>query len=196
MNFYKEFIKNRFALFIVSLSVWITSLLAGVYYVSIADKSGTEAIGEYIQNILSSDSAFFEVFKNGFGANLCFTLFLCISSALIILIPLTIFLIGFKGFSAGYTSAFIIKLYRLRGAVVSLGAIAVPLFFSLPAIFMMFMLSMETNIQNFHNHPGADIRLKSYSSYCFKMLLLFCYLTAISLAEAFISRGIFTFLTK
>jgi len=196
MNFYKEFIKKRFVLFAVSLSVWLASLLAGIYYVSIAGKTSADATRTYMQSILDADSTFFTVLKNGFSINLSFTLFLCISSAVIVLIPLTLFLIGFKGFSAGYTSAFIIKLYGLRGTAVSLGAIVIPLAFSLPAVFMMFILSMETNIQNFRTHPEADERLRIYSSYCLKMLLLFCWIMAVSIGEAFLSRGIFAFLTK
>ena len=185
-------------MFILSLSVWLSGLMAGMYFALSADKTIACDVDEYIQSIAGTNSGYFEVLKNGILTNLRYTAFLCLSSSFMVFMPLTAFLIGFKGFSAGYTASFIVRLYAVKGVAATVTGIILPLCLSLPVLFVMYVSCLEFPVKTFKLRSSISSleRWRMYLSYVAKMFVLFFVLSIITAAEAFLTPHFFSVLLK
>ena len=151
MSFYKEYIKEHNGLFIISFTLWLSAVFIGMYIAFSSDKALAEEIRQYIVSSVGGKHSFASVFKNGVITNFKYSLALIISSMSVVFLPAAAFLIAFKGFSAGFTSMFLIKLYGLSGLGTSLTAVVIPLVFSLPG-----------GVYNF----GAENSMNTYETTC------------------------------
>ncbi len=196
MNFFKTYIKEHYALFLIVLVLWLGTLFLGMYAAFSVKSQVALDITEYIESTLKGGKGFFSVFKNGIATNFKFTLLLCVSSSFLILLPLSFFLIGFKGFAAGFAASFIIRIYGFKGMAVTLTAVVLPLFFSMPVYFMMFISSLHFPISTFAQRKQILLgeRWKMYVSFMTKMLILFLLLSIITVAESLLSPYFFSVL--
>lgn len=197
MNFYKEYIKEHYGLFIISFTLWLSAVFIGMYIAFSSDKALAEEIRQYIVSSVGGKHSFASVFKNGVITNFKYSLALIISSMSVVFLPAAAFLIAFKGFSAGFTSMFLIKLYGLSGLGTSLTAVVIPLVFSLPVLFMMFVLSLYTPISIFTSRRqiSAEEKWKIQFSYIIKIFILFFLLCLINIFEALVSPWCFSAIT-
>lgn len=194
MKYYKEYIKEHHTLFMISFILWICAVFMGIYISFTSDAALSESIREYISSSLSSQNGFLSVFKNGVITNFKYSMALIISAMSVIFIPFTLFLIAFKGFSAGFTSMFLIRLYGISGLGTSLTAVVIPLFFSLPVLFMMFVSSLYTPIYTFKKKSeiSAEEKWKIQFSYIIKIFILFLLLCLVTVFEALVSPVCFS----
>ena len=198
MNFFKSYIKQHSGLFVFVFAIWLASAIAGICVAMKADSDTAKDIAAYIETMLRSKNGFKAVLKNGITTDFNYTLLLCISSSLIVFVPFCVLLIGFKGFSAGFTASFIIRLFSLKGVGVTLTTVVLPLFLTLPLWFMMFMQSMDFPISTFklRKRISSNDRWKMHLYYLAKMLVLFTLIIPVTLLEAFLSPYMFSVLTK
>ena len=196
MNIYKNYIKEHYAIFLIVFSIWLSSLFLGMYVAFCADADAAADITKYIEATLSEGKGFFAVFKNGIGENFKYTLLLCIASSFLILLPVSVLLIGFKGFATGFTASFIIRSYGFRGMAVTITTVALPLVFTMPVYIIMFMSSLHFPIHTFaiRKQILSSERWAMHISYMTKMLILFFILSIITVAEAFLSPYFFSVL--
>ena len=193
MKFYKNYIKDHFATFTVSSIIWIVSLFIGMYVALTIDEDSAKDVDLYIQSIINAKNSYFLVLKNGFITNFQYTFLLCVSSSFLLFLPFSLMLIGFKGFAAGFTSSSIIRLYALKGVAATITGIVLPLCFSLPVLFIMFVSTLEFPICTFRlrNRISSGERWKMYFTNVAKMSVLFLLLSFITAIEAFLSPKFF-----
>lgn len=196
MNFYKAYIKNHLSFFILSFALWLLSAFAGIYAAFAAEGFAAQNVAGYISSVADAEKSFGAIFKNGLITNFKYTLFMCISSSFVVLLPVSLFLIGFKGFSAGFTSMFLIRLFGIKGVGASLFSVVLPLFLSLPPLSLMFVICLCHPIESFKMRKRITSEEKGVMQlkHIGKMLVLYAVLCAISLFEAVLSPLCFNLL--
>jgi len=193
MDYFKCYIKDHFFAFCLSLGIWITCVLLGSFAALGADSNSARDTDLYIQSIVNDRQGYFEVLINGITNNFWHTLILCASSSFLILLPCTLFLIAFKGFSTGFSASFIIRLYALKGVAATIAAVVMPLCFSLPVYFVMYISSMEFPLNTFRlrKEISSSERWRMYLYHTAKLFVLFMILNVITSVEAFLSPKLF-----
>lgn len=198
MNFYKLYIKEHFFVFCLALGILVSCVLLGMFTAFTANADSLTEVDSYIQSIIGTKKSYFSVLKNGITNNFRCTLTLCVASAFVLLLPCTFLVIAFKGFSTGFAASFIIRLYALKGVAATITAVVLPLFFSLPVYFVMYISCVDFPLQTFklRKEISSSARWKMYVSHLIKMLVLFMALNFITSIEAFFSQKLFNVLVK
>jgi len=194
MSFFKSYIKENFLLYAFVFVLYFAAAIIGIYWAMSAKEGYVSDITSYIQSVVGVKTAPLNVFKNGIASNFKYCLALCISASFIVFLPVCFFLIIFKGFSAGFASSFIIRLYGIKGLGVSLVSVVMPLFLSLPMWFIIYILSVQFSINTFklRKKISSHERWKMYVSYMAKVLVLFAFISIVTLIEAFLSPYVFS----
>ncbi|MBO5743376.1 MAG: hypothetical protein J6R68_03750 [Clostridia bacterium] len=189
MNFFKTYIKNHKLIFAISFILWLCASFFGIYLAFCAEKHTAENVAGYISSLSSAQKSFGAIFKNGVLTNFKYCLFLGISSSFYILFPATLFLICFKGFSSGFTSMFLIRLFGINGVGASFASIVFPLMLSLMPIFIMFTHCLEHQIGLFKKRKKLSSKERSEMllHHILKIFIIFVFLCVVSLLEAFLS---------
>lgn len=189
MNFFKTYIKNHKLIFTISFILWLSAAFLGIYIAFCAKNHTAENVAEYIAALSSTEKSFGSIFKNGVLTNFKYCLFLGISSSFYILFPASLFLICFKGFSSGFTSMFLIKLFGIKGVGASFISIVFPMALSLPPVFIMFTHCMEHQLVLFKKRKKLSSKEKSEMLlfHIFKIALIFVFLCVVSLLETFLA---------
>lgn len=173
--------------------IWLTALVCGVYCASKAEGKLFSDTSDYLLAVLSHKSGFFRILKTGISVNIRFLLTLLITSSFLPFAPLTVALIAFKGFSAGLTSVFLIRIMKLKGALIAAGTVAVPLAAIMPIMFLMFVSALKFPIERHKtvDKTTAAMRRQNYLRYIAEQGILTLMLCLISLGEALISQIMF-----
>ncbi len=189
MNFFKTYIKNHKLAFTISFILWLAASFFGIYLAFCAQKHTAEDVAGYISGLSSARKSFGAIFKNGVLTNFKYCLFLGISSSFYILFPASLFLICFKGFSSGFTSMFLIRLFGIKGVGASFISIVFPLMLSLLPIFIMFTQCLEHQIDLFKKRKKLSPKERSekHLVHILKIALIFVFLCLVSILEAFLS---------
>lgn len=198
MTFFKNYIREHYIIFLISLALWLCGVFLGMYIAFTAKADMAESLCEYIKSAVGENRGYFDTLKNGVATNFKYTLFLSISSLFLISLPVSAFLIGFKGFASGFASSFLIRQYGLEGIAVSLTTVVVPMFFSLPVYFMMFVSSLYFPLYTFKMRKQilSGERWSLNASFVAKMFILLLCLCAITAVEAFLSPFFLSVLGK
>ncbi len=198
MIFFKTYIKEHFFVFLISLSLWLCGVFLGIYASFNMASDITKHIGEYILTATEGNRGYFDTLKNGVWANLKYMSLISLSSLFLPFLPLTAFLIGFKGFSSGFVSSILVRLFAAEGIAVSITGVILPLVFSLPVYFAVFISCLDFPVNNFkmRNQIISAERRSLNVSFLLKMLILFLCLCIITALEAFLSPYFFSVLGK
>lgn len=189
MNFLKDYIKNHRLFLTISFILWLCASFLGIYLAFGAQKDIAKNVAEYITSLADAKKGFGAIFKNGLITNLKYCFFISISSSFFILFPATLLLICFKGFSAGFTSMFLIRLFGLKGIGASIWAIVFPLFLSLPALFLLFGECLEHPFILFKQRKKLTYQDKSrkHLAHIGKIFIIYLLLCLVSFLEAALS---------
>lgn len=189
MNFLKTYIKNHKLFLTLSFIIWLCASFWGIYFAFSAQNKLAKDVGLYISSLNTSQKGFWAIFKNGVLTNFKYCLFMSISSSFYILFPASLMLIGFKGFCAGFTSMFVVRLFGIKGALASLVSVVFPLFLSLPALFIMFAECMMNQALLFKRRKklSSGERGEILFSHILKIIIIFIMLCAVSLLESALS---------
>ncbi len=184
-----EYFKMHKALTVMCLAMWLVGAMLGIYIS--AKGVGTADLEAYISDISESDVSFLKIFLNGVSASLIFSVLMILSSLFVLLIPMAFLLMAFRGFASALGSGLLIGIFSVKGAWAALGAVVLPLVFSLPIQFMIFISSMNMALRlasaGGHLAPQKEL----IAAQLLRMLLLFSALCAISAFEAVISPYVF-----
>lgn len=193
----KFFAQNKALTFFVSV-IWLAACVCGILCAAKLSGDGFYNVQEYVINVIDKGASVWEIIKLGLSENLKFLICLLVASSVIIFLPLTLALIAFKGFAAGFTAAIIIKIYKLNGIFISFGTVVLPFVFSLPMYFMMFVAALRFPLQNRKDRivlNSAEKR-QMWFSYAAAQLVLMLLVCIITVMEAFLSQLIFWLASK
>ena len=189
MNTAKRLFSQNRGLYYLALFAWIAACVCGIICASRLGGEGFDDVSAYVKDTLATASAWKSI-RLGAGENLKFLICLLAVSSAIVLMPLTVGLIVFKGFAAGFTAAVIIRIYSARGIALSAATVVLPYAFSLPLLFMMFVAALRFPMQDRAERlaPSRAEKRRQWAAYALMQTILTMLLCAIGVAEAFLSQ--------
>ena len=189
MNTAKRLFSQNRGLYYLALFAWIAACVCGIICASRLGGEGFDDVSAYVKDTLATASAWKSI-RLGAGENLKFLICLLAVSSAIVLMPLTVGLIVFKGFAAGFTAAVIIRIYSARGIALSAATVVLPYAFSLPLLFMMFVAALRFPMQDRTERlaPSRAEKRRQWAAYALMQTILTALLCAIGVAEAFLSQ--------
>lgn len=198
MNTAKKFFAQNKALTFLVWVIWLSACVCGILCAARLGGDGFDNVREYVINVIDNGASVWEIIKLGLSENLKFLICLLITSSVIFFLPLTLALVAFKGFAAGFTAAIIIKIYKLNGIFISFGTVVLPFVFSLPMYFMMFVAALRFPMQNHKERLvlSPHEKRQMWFSYAAAQLVLMLLICAITVVEAFLSQLIFRLAAK
>lgn len=190
MNTAKKVFSQNKALFCGAAVVWLAACVCGIVCTLRLGGEVFEDVRDYVLSTLSAGASVWEIVKLGISENLRFLVCLLITSYAAPLLPLTAALIAFKGFSAGFTASVIIRIYRLKGMLISFGAVVLPFAFSMPLYFMMFVAALKFPLQKKRERMplSPSEKRRQWLSYAAMQLVLTALVSAVTVAEAFLMQ--------
>lgn len=183
----KRYFSQNSKWFLVSLSVWIAAVVCGLICAAGTDGKVFDETVEYVNSMFVQKTHLRTLIGNSVAAEFKYVLFITISSSAPVLLPVTLALIAFKGFSAGFTATLIIKIYSLKGIGISLLAIVLPMMFSLPVYFIIFVSALKYSADKMTLSASQGTGGKKLTSHLLSQLILFGLLCIIA-----VIRGILT----
>ncbi len=173
--------------FIISLAVWLAAGICGIVCAAATEGAVFDKTFEYVNSVFSQKTNLRTLTGNAIASEFKYVLLITLSSSAPVLLPATLALIAFKGFSAGFTATVIIKIYSLKGIGVSLLAVVLPMVFYLPVYFMIFVSSLKYSGEKLMPPPLRSIDGKTFASHLLSQFLLFALLCI-----GAVIQGIFT----
>ena len=181
------FKENR-SLYYIILIIWLSASLAGVICAFTLSGDVFPDISAYVKETMEDGISVQSYIKIDVKENAKFLFALIISSCAPVFLPVVFALAAFKGFSIGFTSSFIIRLYSFKGALVCFGAVILPYAFSLPVIFAMILSSVRFSLKKRNERSFGERKTGEWISYIIKQSLFASLLCLIGTVEAFISK--------
>ena len=186
----KSLFKDNRIFYYITLIIWLSACICGNVCAFRLGDDGFLDISAYVKTTLETEMSVWSFIRLGILENVRFFVVLIVCSSAPIFLPLIFALTAFKGFAAGFTSAVIIRIYALRGALLCLGTVVLPYVFSMPIIFMMivsacdFSLSRRKTAAPLYRHDKS----KEWFTYILLQMILVFLLCIISVAESFLSK--------
>ncbi len=183
------FQKNRF-FYYITLIIWVWTCSWGILCALRLTGDRFYDISSYVKTTFSEKMSVWAFIKLGLLENVRFLIVLIISSSAPILLPLIFALTAFKGFAVGFTSAIIIRIYAIKGALVCLGTVVLPYSFSMPFVFMMTVYACAFSYKKRKSASlgyGYD-KSKEWFSYIAVQLCLTAILCVILVLNSFLSK--------
>ena len=181
MKYIKEYLKENKFIALFCFIIWTTALVFGIYKSATSDY--IPEFAEYSGRTNFSDTLFLSV-----SSDFIYSLLLLVCSFFPQTIVLSILLIGFKGFSAGFVASAISELPGIRGVAITFTSMVFPYCFYMPVYLLMFTVNMRYQIMYFKNKktkfPSEIKKQRLYHSLA--ILILFIFLCIISCLEAFL----------
>ncbi len=189
MNTVKSYFAENKKIFAFSFFIWFAALICGMYCAAHATGERYDDIFSYTDTVISNTASFSKILKNGLTINVKFVIITVISSSLFVFLPFTCALVMFKGFSAGFTVAFLLRAYAWRGAVFTFFTIVLPYVFSLPVYFLIFVSSIKFPIERIRRrgHSSLSDGRRAWFEYGVLMIAACVLLCVITFFEVCIS---------
>ena len=196
MNFINSFFKENRSLFFSVVIVWICASVVGIVFGSKVADEGFAALSQNITTSLSQPLETKDAVFHALGLKLLLLAYVIIASASPILSPAIYVSDAFEGFSSGLGCALIMRIFSLKGSLVNLIIYVIPLSVSLPLYFMLFVTGLKFSLSPRENilHEKVATRRKQWLSYILLQGALVLLLFFAEVAEAFLCKGITTFL--
>ena len=182
MKHAKRFIAENKAYALICVLIWTLAIVLGTYKAHTLSSADFPEISQYTGN-----PHFTGILGKLTKMHFKYTLAFLVCTSFTIGLPLSVFLIGFKGYSAGFVAAGLAKAYGIKGSAMSFFALVIPYSMTMPVIFMMYMLGLKYQIIQIKtriNHPHIQ-KKNEWLSYVAAVLILFVCLCLISCIEAF-----------
>ena len=173
----KRYFSQNSKWFLVSLSVWIAAVICAIVCAAGTEGKVFDETFEYVSASFANGASVRTLLGNAIYSDFKYVLFITLSSTAPVLLPITMILIAFKGFSAGFTATMIIKIYSLKGIAVSMLTIVLPMFFSLPVYFVIFVSTLKYSGEKLKlpsNRKGDEKKLTSHLLSQFILFGLLC----------------------
>ncbi len=186
----KSLFKSNRVFYYITLIIWLSACICGNVCALRLGGNGFLDISTYVKTTLETEMSVWSFIRLGILENVRFFVVLIVCSSAPIFLPLIFALTAFKGFAAGFTSAVIIRIYSLKGALLCLGTVVLPYVFSMPIIFMMIVSACDFSLGRIKSSSLSYARDKSkeWFSYITLQIILVSLLCVISAAEGFLSK--------
>ena len=180
------FVRNRIYAFIC-IAIWSASLVLGAYSVCVRNGSDFEKVLGYTSAVLNYDMESGEMFRNSVVTHFKHSAAFLLCSSFIITFPVSVFLIGFKGYCAGFAAGSLVRAYGIRGSLISFCTLVIPYCVTVPLLFIMYVLGMKYQIMRIRYHMiySRNQKKKEWLMYAAAMCICFLCLCLFSYVEAF-----------
>ncbi|MFU0801245.1 MAG: hypothetical protein ACFWUE_11415 [Xylanivirga thermophila] len=192
-------IQQNFILYLIILFVFLTGIMAGAFTISTISIDQKSGLGNYLEHFVSNISQspinrtaiFWESIWQNFY--ICFLFWL--SSLSFLLIPLTLVLVGIRGFFIGFTVGFLVGYYNLKGFIFSLLCLIPQMIIYIPCFIIMGVLAFESQISHLKRRKLMRKKMqpiKDSESYTKKLIIIFSLFFIVTLFETFITPLFFS----
>lgn len=176
----------------VVIAVLALGTVVGAVSAAAMNEENLKALGEYTDGFATafnlSPIGGMSVFRASMYENIKLVLFLWLSGLWIGLIPIAILQIGIKGFKLGFTTAFMVQMYKLKGLVFAAVSIMPQLVLLIPAlmIYAVFGIKYAMALHKIGRQGNRGVMREMYM----RSLLCIVGITAVaalcSLVDAFV----------
>lgn len=186
MNTLRNYFAENKGFFKLIFFLWFAALVCGMYCAAVFNGERYAGICGYTDDIINSSASFTMILKTGITVDIKYVILIVISSSLVIFLPITCAFVAFKGFSAGFTVAFLIRVYTWKGAVITFFTIVLPYVFSLPIYFTIFISALKFPVERMRRRGSASLAdgRRAWFEYGILMLLSCAILCVITFFEA------------
>ncbi len=184
--------KNRWKYLLTFLSIFL-GVLAGSLTVSMSSADKFESIDLYVKNFVSAynlqsvDGA--EIFRFSVYNSVKVILFMWLSGISVWLLPLCVVQLVAKGYKLGISMAAFVRVFGLRGALLSLVSALPQLALFLPAmaVYAVFNIKFATTLFRMHGQRiASNIKNEMYLNNFLHLLGIITVSVMCSLADAFV----------
>ncbi len=189
-----EYLKRNSYIYISAFAIFVIGILIGSLASCGVDQNQTKELTDYINAFfLNSDNiSHFSVFKLCLCENFKLIFMCALCSMLIYTMPFCFLAVGFKGFTLGFTTGFILKNYSLKGALFLFSSVLPISVVLLPLLLIMCAVCLRFSLLCYKNKPK---RKKEIFSFIITMTAFWVSLNIVDLLQSFISafavKGIF-----
>ncbi len=170
------------------MALWVAAIVFGVYKAYMQSDTEIANLSGYTFYAMDESARFGKIFSKAVVIHFCYALALVISAFFMLLLPLMVLVICFKGYCTGFVAGCIFMCRGIYAGVrISLVALVMPCFVILPVLMAMYVLSLKYQTNRIKCRlNGFDVQKKNDAvSYAAAMLILFVCLCVCSCAEAF-----------
>ena len=187
----KRYFSQNSKWFLIALTVWLAASVCAVVCAAGTKGAVFDETYEYVSLAFSKKMSLGTLIKNGIVSDFKYVLFISLASSAPVLLPVTLALIAFNGFSAGFTATVIIKIYSLKGIAVSALAVVLPLSLSLPVYFLVFVSALKYSGDKMKSVRLKNPEAKKLTSHLLSQFILFGVLCVLA-----VMRGILTMMAQ
>ena len=187
MNSARKIFSQDKAFYCLTLILWFSACICAVFFVFKSDGEIFSGANKYVADTLSHGVGVWSYVKLGCLQNIELMIFLLIASSAPVLLPITVALIIFKGFSLGFTSALLIKVYYFKGLGLCFGTVVLPYTFYIPILFKMFTLTLSFPLKKDTGYSSfrSESRRKDWAVHSISICLYTLILCIINFIGAF-----------
>ncbi|MBQ9757936.1 MAG: stage II sporulation protein M [Clostridia bacterium] len=188
-----DYISCSKVLFVLTFFCLVAGTVIGSLSAITMNTENYESLGTYMNNFLSAytiqsvDRG--EVFKVSLYNNVKTVLFLWVSGLCVWLIPLGVIQIAARGYKMGFTTVFLIQLYKGKGILFVLASLLPQIMILFPAliIYAVFNISYALSLHNLKKRGDAlNIRKEMYLKNLVFLLGIIAVLVLCSFIDAFV----------
>lgn len=187
-------IKSNMALYFLVLAFFAIGVAAGAFTVRTLDDTQNQDLVKYIQNFFqvldTSNVDSFTILMQSINTNIQTILVVWILGIAVIGIPVTLVVVGIRGFILGFTVGFLINSLGWKGVLFTLAAIIPQNIIIISIIMVISVLSLNFSIMIIKNRLAKRITNNYWQkllSYTIITVVLFIFSLLGSLVEAYIS---------
>ena len=202
LNIIQQHIEDNLKQYFIISSLFIIGLVIGVMIVNNAQLQTKEQIGTTINSFIDKTKDenyqidYIELMKNVLTNHILFAVLLWFLGCSLIGIPIVYVLIGYRGFSLGYTIASIILVLGTgKGIIFSLSALLLQNLFIIPAIIVIAVsgTKLYSSIMKNKKIENLKIEIIRHTIFCILMLVV---LAVAAIVEVYVSSFLLELVIK
>jgi len=187
----KRYFSQNSRWFLIALTVWLAASVCAAVCAAGTKGEIFDETCKYVSEAFTQNMPLGKLIGNGIVSAFKYVMFITLTSSAPILLPVTLLLIAFNGFSAAFTATMIIKIYSLKGVAISALAVVLPLSLSLPVYFFIFVSSLKYSGDKITPGRFKNGESKKLTSHLLLQFILFGVLCVLA-----VMRGILTMMAQ
>jgi stage II sporulation protein M len=193
-NYISSVIRRDMPYYLISGAFLLIGVIVGSISVKVLDFSQKKELVVYMNKFfqlvtkedVSNLSVFFQAIKNNFQT----VFFIWILSITVIGVPVTLFIISFRGFIIGFTIAFFVEGFGVKGLLLTLITILPQNLILIPCLIVLSTISLKYSLGVLRKNIGyKNMNFPNYSivNYTITLGVIFLVMSISAIYEAFLS---------
>ncbi|MBE7037765.1 MAG: hypothetical protein E7404_02555 [Ruminococcaceae bacterium] len=190
----KEYLKRNSYIYIIAFIIFAVGIFIGSLASAGVDENQKKELTDFVNAFFLSggDVSHFNIIKKCVCENFKLVFLCALTSMFIYTMPFCFLTLGFKGFTLGFTSGFILKSFSFKGALFLFSSVLPSVLILLPLMILMCAVCLRFAFLSYKNRTK---RQKEIVSFLIIMLFFWFGFNIVDVIQSFISsfavKGIF-----